>query len=182
MHKQSYSAEVKLWSSHHVLRNCYFTDWVRNGAREASFLPYWSRYNSRRALVYLPMYSTDIGSVEWLTLVGQCVERRFFRAFLHKVYSLTDGGSMKRQLQAVWVLRFLEGDINIQNAPTFVCPVTLSRIVLVLKTVQQSNLEAFLIGLDRAEIRYLTSFHAVTTVFEYFTLYLVSSTKLQFSQ
>jgi hypothetical protein len=88
---------------------------------------------------------------------------------------------MNQQLQAVWVLRFLEGDINIQNAPTFVCPVTSSRIVLVLKIVQQSNLEAFLTGLDRAEIRYLTSFHAVTAVFEYFTLYLVSSSKLQFS-
>ena len=55
-------------------------------------------------------------------------------------------------------------------------------IVLVLKSVQQSNLEAFLTGLDRAEIRYLTSFHAVTAVFELFTLYLVSSPKLQFSR
>ena len=71
------------------------------------------------------MYSTDIGSVEWLTLVGRCVERRFFRAFSHKVYSLADGGYMKRQLQAVRVLGLLEGDISIQNAPTFVCPVTL---------------------------------------------------------
>ena len=71
------------------------------------------------------MYSTDIGSVEWLTLVGRCVERRFFRALSHNIYNLTDSGSMKRQLQAVWVLGFLEGDISIQNAPTFVCTVTL---------------------------------------------------------
>ena len=71
------------------------------------------------------MYPTDIGSVEWLTLVGRHVERRFFRALSHKIYSLTDVGSMERQLQAVWVLSFLEGDISIQNAPTFVCPVTL---------------------------------------------------------
>lgn len=71
------------------------------------------------------MYSTDIGLVEWLMLVGLCVERRLFQALSHKVYSLTDGGFMKRQLQVVRVLRFLEGDINIQNAPAFVCPVTL---------------------------------------------------------
>jgi len=71
------------------------------------------------------MYSIDVGSVEWLTLVGRCVERRFFRALSHKIYNLTDGGFMKRQLQAVWMLSFLEGDISIQNAPTFVCPVTL---------------------------------------------------------
>lgn len=49
-----------------------------------------------------------------------------------------------------------------------------------LKTIQQSNLEAFLTGLDRAEIRYLTSFHAVTAVFEFFTLYLVSSPSSNF--
>ncbi|OCL09185.1 hypothetical protein AOQ84DRAFT_221144 [Glonium stellatum] len=95
-------------------------------------------------------------SVEWLTLVGRCVERRFFRALSHKIYSLTDGGSMKQQLQTVWVLSCLEGDISIQNAPIF-----------------KSNLEAFLTGLDCTEIRYLTSVHAVTAVFEFFTLYLI---------
>jgi hypothetical protein len=50
----------------------------------------------------------------------------------------------------------------------------------VLKIVQQAKLEDFLAMLDCVDIRSLTSFHAVTAVFEFFSLYLVSSSKFQF--
>jgi hypothetical protein len=65
-----------------------------------------------------------IGSVEWLTVVGRSAERRFFRALSHNIYSLINNGPVKQQLQAVWTLRDLEGDINIQEVEIFVCSAT----------------------------------------------------------
>jgi hypothetical protein len=78
-----------------------------------------------RSLGIFPMFPGDIESVLQLTLIGRHVERRFFRALSHKMYSLTDSGSMYQQLQAVRALASLEGDISKQRASEFVCPSSL---------------------------------------------------------
>lgn len=46
------------------------------------------------------------------------MEWRFFRALSHKFF---DDRSMARQRHTVYALRRLEEDINVQDAPAFVC-------------------------------------------------------------
>ncbi|KAI9731582.1 MAG: hypothetical protein M1834_004702 [Cirrosporium novae-zelandiae] len=51
--------------------------------------------------------------------LGPSVEMRFSRALSYKIYKLTDGRSIERQLQTLQILRSLEGDINNHHAQTF---------------------------------------------------------------
>ncbi|KAL8732005.1 MAG: hypothetical protein Q9181_004094 [Wetmoreana brouardii] len=84
------------------------------------------------------------------------VQERFTRALLHRLYYTPNS---RFQMHMIRGLRSLEGEIGKPNAASF-----------------SANLENFSAGFESTDVRHLTSFHALTTVFEFFALYLIFKT------
>jgi hypothetical protein len=88
-----------------------------------------------------------------LTTVDFRVQARFNRALSHKIRSTPNSQFQCLMIQGP---RSLEEEIGNPNAASF-----------------GANLKKFSAGFESIDVRHLTSFHALTTVFEFFALYLM---------
>ena len=88
-----------------------------------------------------------------LTIVDFRVQARFNRALSYKLRTTPNSWFQWHMIRG---LRSLEGEIWNPNAASF-----------------SANLKSFSAGFESTDVRHLTSFHALTTVFEFFTLYLM---------